>query len=320
MGIELAGWTVGFNPYPARESPLPTPVLFPLLATPSRQPAWPMSDYKVKFEVFEGPLDLLLYLIRKEEVDIYEVNLTQLATQFIEYIEVMRMLDLEVAGEFLVMASTLMYIKSKELLPVEQRAEAPEEEEGEDPRWELIRQLVEYKKFKDAAAQLQAYEARMEEVYPRIPGVAKFEPDPSASRPQASLFDLLNAVNSILKRLAGTEDESKEIYEDTWTVSGKMELLLKEVAARPSIKFSELFASAAHRSEVVATFLAVLELIRLRQILAIQTEAFGEIQILQAPEPVLPAPLPNPEPQSVDAVPEGQPDVPPTDETVSRVE
>ncbi|MBM3847186.1 MAG: chromosome segregation protein ScpA [Verrucomicrobia bacterium] len=279
-----------------------------------------MSDYKVKFEVFEGPLDLLLYLIRKEEVDIYEVNLTQLATQFIEYIEVMRMLDLEVAGEFLVMASTLMYIKSKELLPVEQRAEAPEEEEGEDPRWELIRQLVEYKKFKDAAAQLQAYEARMEEVYPRIPGVAKFEPDPSASRPQASLFDLLNAVNSILKRLAGTEDESKEIYEDTWTVSGKMELLLKEVAARPSIKFSELFASAAHRSEVVATFLAVLELIRLRQILAIQTEAFGEIQILQAPEPVLPAPLPNPEPQSVDAVPEGQPDVPPTDETVSRVE
>lgn len=87
-----------------------------------------MSDYKVKFEVFEGPLDLLLYLIRKEEVDIYEVNLTQLATQFIEYIEVMRMLDLEVAGEFLVMASTLMYIKSKELLPVEQRAEAPEEE------------------------------------------------------------------------------------------------------------------------------------------------------------------------------------------------
>jgi segregation and condensation protein A len=110
-----------------------------------------MTDYKVQFEVFEGPLDLLLYLIKKEEVDIYEVNLTRLATQFIEYVDVMRMLDLDIAGEFLVMASTLMYIKSRELLPKEQQVENPEEDEGEDPRWELIRQLVEYKKFKDAA-------------------------------------------------------------------------------------------------------------------------------------------------------------------------
>src|SRR5215208_2024038 len=131
-------------------------------------------DYKVKFEVFEGPLDLLLYLIRKEEVDIYEVNLTQLAAQFIEYIEVMRVLDLEIAGEFLVMASTLMYIKSRELLPVEQQVQAEEEEEGEDPRWELIRQLVEYKKFKDAAAQLQVLEERQENVFPRQPGKLEF--------------------------------------------------------------------------------------------------------------------------------------------------
>src|SRR4030095_9067495 len=99
----------------------------------------PMADYKVKFEVFEGPLDLLLYLIRKEEVDIYEVNLTQLATQFIEYIDTMRLLDLEIAGEFLVMAATLMHIKSRELLPVDQQAQVEEDEEGEDPRWELIR-------------------------------------------------------------------------------------------------------------------------------------------------------------------------------------
>src|ERR1700687_2853256 len=113
-----------------------------------------MPEYKVKFEVFEGPLDLLLYLIKKEEVDIYEINLTRLATQFIEYIETMRLMDLEVAGEFLVMAATLMYIKSRELLPVEQQVTDSEAEEGEDPRWELIRQLVEYKKFKDAALQL----------------------------------------------------------------------------------------------------------------------------------------------------------------------
>src|SRR5678816_2261385 len=114
-----------------------------------------MAEYKVKFEMFEGPLDLLLYLIKKEELDIYEVNLTQLATQFIEYIEIMRQLDLDIAGEFLVMASTLMYIKSRELLPVDQQVQIEDEEGGDDPRWELIRQLVEYKKFKDAAAQLQ---------------------------------------------------------------------------------------------------------------------------------------------------------------------
>src|SRR5437764_261598 len=98
-----------------------------------------MSEYKVQFEVFEGPLDLLLYLVKKEEVDIYEVNLTRIATQFIEYIEVMRELDLDIAGEFLVMASTLMYIKSRELLPKDQQAVVEEEDEGDDPRWELIR-------------------------------------------------------------------------------------------------------------------------------------------------------------------------------------
>jgi len=93
-----------------------------------------MAEYKVKFEVFEGPLDLLLYLIKKEEVDIYEVNLTRLATQFIEYIETMRLLDLEIAGEFLVMAATLMYIKSRELLPVDQQAQVEGDDDGEDPR------------------------------------------------------------------------------------------------------------------------------------------------------------------------------------------
>src|SRR5216117_3905224 len=134
-----------------------------------------MAEYKVQFEIFEGPLDLLLYLVKKEEVDIYEVNLTKIATQFIEYIELMRELDLEVAGEFLVMASTLMYIKSRELLPVDQQVLAEGEEDETDPRWELIRQLVEYKKFKDAAAQLQVLEARQEHVFPRLPCPPEFK-------------------------------------------------------------------------------------------------------------------------------------------------
>src|SRR5689334_627036 len=165
-----------------------------------------MTDYKVKFEVFEGPLDLLLYLIKKEEVDIYEVNLTRLATQFIEYIEVMRMLDLDIPGEFLVMASTLMYIKSRELLPVDQQVTPEGEEDDEDPRWELIRQLVEYKKFKDAAAQLQALEIRQEEIFPRLPVKPEFGREEPAGKAQASLFDLINAVNSVLKRLNKAED------------------------------------------------------------------------------------------------------------------
>jgi segregation and condensation protein A len=244
-----------------------------------------MAEYKVKFEVFEGPLDLLLYLIKKEEVDIYEVNLTRLATQFIEYIETMRMLDLEIAGEFLVMAATLMFIKSRELLPVEQRAELEGEEEGEDPRWELIRQLVEYKKFKDAASQLQALELRQADVFARVPGKLEFESEPPVARADASIFDLVNAVNTVLKRFQQKPDQ-RDIFEDKWTVSEKIEHLLKLASERPRLKFSELFDSVTSRTEVVVTFLALLELIRLKQLVAEQPESFGEIEICRAePQP-----------------------------------
>src|ERR1043166_7674691 len=199
-----------------------------------------MADYKVKFEVFEGPLDLLLYLIKKEEVDIYEVNLTKLASQFIEYIETLRLLDLEIAGEFLVMASTLMYIKSRELLPVEQQVQVEGEEDGEDPRWELIRQLVEYKKFKDAAASLQELEARQENVFPRMPGKLEFESEPVPPRADVSIFDLVTAVNSVLKRFNKRED-LRDIFEDKWSVSEKIEFLMKILTEGLRLKFSELF-------------------------------------------------------------------------------
>lgn len=241
-----------------------------------------MADYKVKFEVFEGPLDLLLYLIKKEEVDIYDVNLTQLATQFIEYIEVMRLLDLEVAGEFLVMASTLMYIKSRELLPLDQQVATEEEDEGEDPRWELIRQLVEYKKFKDAAAQLQTLETRQEDVFPRHPAKPEFRDEQQPTgKPEASLFDLLNAVNAILKRV-NQQADSRDVFEDKWTVSEKIEMMMKAISERARLRFSELFAGAISRTEVVVTFLALLELIRLKQLVCLQSEAFGEIDICRA--------------------------------------
>jgi segregation and condensation protein A len=241
-----------------------------------------MAEYKVQFDVFEGPLDLLLYLVKKEEVDIYEVNLTKIATQFIEYIELMRQLDLEVAGEFVVMASTLMYIKSRELLPVDQQIEAEGEDEAEDPRWELIRQLVEYKKFKDAAAQLQQREAEQENVFPRLPGKLEVEPATPPPRPEVSLFDLIHAVGSVLKRFQ-KRDEPRDIFEDKWTVSEKIELLRRMMASREVLRFSELFQQMASRMEVVVTFLALLELIRLKQILVSQSAPFGEIELCRPP-------------------------------------
>lgn len=246
-----------------------------------------MGEYKVQFEVFEGPLDLLLYLVRKQEVDIYEVNLTRIAEQFIEHIEVMRQLDLEVAGEFLVMASTLMFIKSRELLPVEQQVETGEEEEGDDPRWELIRQLVEYKKFKDASVHLQALETRQEAVFPRTPVPVVFEAQAQPRAGELSIFDLVSAVGAILKRFQG-RDSARDIFEDRFTVSEKIEHLRQLVTSKARFRFSELFAETTSRTEVVVTFLALLELIRLKQIVVAQAEPFSEIEVAQAPSVPVP--------------------------------
>jgi segregation and condensation protein A len=243
-----------------------------------------MSEYKVKFEVFEGPLDLLLYLIKKEEVDIYEVNLTSLATQFIDYIDTMRLLDLEIAGEFLVMAATLMYIKSRELLPVDQQAQVEGEEEGEDPRWELIRQLVEYKKFKDAAAQLQVLELRQENIFPRTPPKPEFEAE-AVQGAEASIFDLVNAVSTILQRVTKREDQ-RDIFEDKFSVSQKIEHLMKSIGERTRLRFSELFEGVTSRSEVVCTFLALLELIRLKTVKVYQRGVFGPIRVFRPVGPV----------------------------------
>lgn len=253
-----------------------------------------MSDYRVKFEVFEGPLDLLLYLIRKEEVDIYEVNLTKIATEFVEYLNLMRELDLDVAGEFVVMAATLMLIKSRELLPRDQRPEAtPDEaEDMEDPRWELIRQLVEYKKFKDAATRLQGLELQAENTFPRIPGRIELPEDTQPRRNEASIFDLLSAVNAVLKRFGDRTGTARDVFEDKWSVSEKIESLLGAVREHSSLRFSDLFRDTTSRTEVVVTFLALLELIRLRMLVASQSEQFAEIGIELAPIPPAPTATP----------------------------
>jgi segregation and condensation protein A len=268
-------------------------------------------EYKVQFEVFEGPLDLLLYLVKKEEVDIYQVNLTRIATQFLEYIEIMRQLDLDVAGDFLVMAATLMYIKSRELLPVEQQVQPEESDDGEDPRWELIRQLVEYKKFKDAAARLQGRELEQEQIFPRIPSKPDIEPPaPRSTKPLVSVFDLVSAVSQILKRHQ-QHDGSRDIIGDRWTVSEKIDFLRETLERSPRVGFFTLFAQTTSRSEVVVTFLALLELIRLRHLVVIQTEPFGDIDIGRAqPEPEDPAAdiPPAPDPATPQAANPPQPD------------
>src|SRR6201992_3458213 len=168
------------------------------------------QEYKVKLEVFEGPLDLLLYLIKKDEVDIYDISLERITAQYLEFMDAFKVLDLELAGEFVVMAANLIYLKSRALLPAS--VQPPDEEaEEEDPRWDLIRQLLEYKKFKDAAAHLQQRELLQEKYFSRTPD----KPDAVAERPlgEVSVFDLINAFNQILKRLNQKED-LREIFEE----------------------------------------------------------------------------------------------------------
>jgi len=242
-----------------------------------------MSDFKIQFEVFEGPMDLLLFLVKKQEVDIYDANMTELAHQFLGYLDIMKTLDLDLAGEFIVMASTLMYIKSRELLPVDQQIEDENEEEIEDPRWELIRKLVEYKRFKDVTTDLQKLEFEQEKVYTRRPGSIPLDPLPMDNRLEASIFDLIGAVDRVLQQYFSREAAKREIVDDQWSISEKIVVIRHRLGEAKRLRFSELFNEAGSRGEIVATFLALLELVRLKQLLAMQSEVFGEIDIVIAP-------------------------------------
>ena len=239
------------------------------------------EEYKVDLEVFEGPLDLLLYLIRKDEVDIYNIPIERITTQYMEYLSVMRMLDLNIAGEFIVMAATLMMIKSRMLLPVDERAEEEEEEE-EDPRWDLVRQLVEYKKFKDIASQLQEREFYQENVFAfgGKSAVAIEPEDTGLGLQDIGLFDLIAAFNEVLKN--APPEQLGEIAADRYTVADKIDHVLQSVRNGGSLRFSRLFGRMASRNEIICTFLALLELLRLRQIVAVQDASFADIVITQS--------------------------------------
>ncbi|MCK5159983.1 MAG: segregation/condensation protein A [Candidatus Aureabacteria bacterium] len=233
------------------------------------------EDYNVHLEEFEGPLDLLLYLIKKDEVDIYDIPIEKITSQYLEYLELMKMLDLNVAGEFLVMASTLMYIKSMLLLPPEERP--PEEDIDEtDPRADLVRQLLEYKKFKELAEQLQKKERQREDVFTRVASV-ELKDEGSGDISDVGIFDLISAFSEVLN-VAGEED-LKEIFEDRFTVTDKLSHITEILKNKKSVKFLDLFDPGSHKGEIVVTFLALLELIRLKSIKAIQKKPFDNIFI-----------------------------------------
>ncbi len=237
------------------------------------------KDYKVKLEIFEGPLDLLLYLIKKDEIGIYDVSIERITKQYLAYINTFKMLNVELASEFIVMAANLMYIKSRELLPQTLQPSEDDADE-EDPRWELIRQLVEYKKFKDAAQFLGHQEIKGDEFFATNPEPLDLSALPEVAG-QVGIFDLIRAFQRVLKRFENTTD-IREIVSDRFSVADKIEHLLVAVPIGARVSFETLFSDAASRVEVIVTFLAVLELMKLNQFMIEQEQMLGEIIVIRS--------------------------------------
>jgi segregation and condensation protein A len=238
------------------------------------------TDYKVKLEIFEGPLDLLLYLIKRDEIDIYEISIERITRQYLEYLQAFEELNLDIAGEFVVMAANLIYLKSRSLLPIDQQP-PDEEAEEDDPRWDLIRQLIEYKKFKEAAAQLHVRALEQERIFTRDGGATTTTADAPLRLAEVGIFQLIHAFQDVIKRVEAREN-LQEMFGEHFTVSDKIDIILKRVADGAPVRFTELFGDIASRVEIVVTFLALLELIRLKQVRAIQRNVFDEIEIAAA--------------------------------------
>jgi segregation and condensation protein A len=235
------------------------------------------NDYKVRLEIFEGPLDLLLYLIKRDEVDIHSISIEHITRQYLDYINTFKLLNIDLASEFIVMAANLMYLKSRTLLP---RVDQPPEEDAEedDPRWELIRQLIEYKKFKDAAGFLCLREQEQEGRFAHQPDPSELPAEQPATLAAVSIFDLIRAFQNVLKRFEESHDFG-DIIDDRYTVSDKIELLLGHFTPGQVRRFEELFQDATTKAEVIVTFLALLELMKLNQFVVRQADLLGDIVI-----------------------------------------
>jgi segregation and condensation protein A len=235
-------------------------------------------DYQVELETFRGPLDLLLFLVKRNEVDICDIPIAKVTEQFIEYLNVLQMIDVEGVGDFLVMAATLMEIKSRMLLP------RPEElaEDVEDPRLELVRQLLEYKKFKDAAALLDAQAERQMERMARLP--LEIPPPPDlAQQPlqRVELWDLVSAFGRLMRETAALAP--KQIVMDETPIQVHMERILGLIQERGRVPFAHVFTPPHTRGRLLGLFLAILELIKSRRIWAEQPDLFGPIWLVPAP-------------------------------------
>lgn len=235
----------------------------------------------VRTEAFEGPLDLLLHLIRKNEVDIYNIPMAEITRQYIDYLDLMRELNLDVAGEFLVMASTLIQIKSQMLLPQPADPEL-EEERIEDPRAELVRRLLDYERYRDASIQLVSRTLLERDVFARNFTAPEEEQSAAESAviPDVELFELVDAFRRILAKVP--LESFHEVGSENISIADRITDVLELIKQSDAVDFEELFAGSNTREYIVATFLAILELCRLRMIKIMQFESFGRILVKSA--------------------------------------
>ncbi len=236
--------------------------------------------YSIKLDGFEGPLDLLLHLIQKEEMDIYDIQISQITDRYLEYITFMEQLDLDVASEFLVMAATLLYIKSNSMLPDIQS----DTETTLGNQEQLVQQLLEYKRYKEAAQVLDRYAERRTSLYNRS---AKLHSDLDGTRSyeiNATLFDLLTAFKHINDRISQLEldDDYQTVEEETITVEDKIAFIERELDTSDQLLFEDLFLLSSSKIDLIVTFLAVLELIRIGTIVIVQTDLFESIYLIKA--------------------------------------
>jgi segregation and condensation protein A len=237
---------------------------------PDREDEERRDSYRVKLEIFEGPMDLLLFLIKKDEIEIADIPIAHITEQYLQYLNLMQELDIAVAGDFLVMASTLIYIKSKMLLPPDPKV-AGEEDLNEDPRAELVERLLEYQKYKSASQMLYSRLEIESAVYTR----GALDTDKSNPEVSATVFDLLRVFNEILRRA-----ESKiemEIARDEVTMAEKLAQIHALLDAHEEINVRELFEASRSKRELILTFLAFLELVKEWKVYILQRELFGEI-------------------------------------------
>jgi segregation and condensation protein A len=230
-------------------------------------------SYRVKLNVFEGPLDLLLHLVKKNEVDLSDIPVATITDQYLAYLDLLQQLDLDVAGEYLVMAATLLHVKSRLLLPAE---EAAEDEEGEDPRAELVRQLLEYQRFREAAETLNHRAVLERDVFARPPLRDEVDAEPDIVY-DVSLGDLLDALQDVLKR-AAPEAVHQVILEQV-SLREQLCFILDVLRERTEVLFTDLFPTGTTRLQMLVTFLALLELVRMRMVQVQQEERFGPITL-----------------------------------------